>query len=441
MASIMPGQRYGARFTSRLPHTLDEYLTTERGYFWPVLINPANRLVILSAMRWFPTGLVVPVLILMLGARGLPLNQVGQVMALYSVVTLSLELPTGGLADAWGRKPVIVASAVMQGLGLLLLTLFGNLSVVLIAIAVLGAARALSSGPVESWFVDSLVNPGPGVVESGLARGQIAESLALGAGAVVGGLLPALGVGLPAEGDGFIALSIPFAVAAAMTVAFAVAALLLITSQKSRVRTPVGSTVSGAVRQAVGDAPLRRVLLVAVCLGVLLSGVELLAPNAFADLLGGTTEASGLYGALTAAAFGFAAAGAALSTRLPGRRAKVAALAFLVGAGLVTVISVPHVAVAAIAFLGFYIVIGVQGPVMAGLLHSRVQSRMRSTMMSVESLALQAGGAVASLVVGALAARVNLLAGFGFIAAAAVVGAMVLLRDLRDRTTGGPETL
>lgn len=406
------------------------YALTVCGYVCPVRVKAANRLAILSAMRWFPTGLVIPVLVLMLGARGLPLNQVGQVMALYSVVALSLELPTGGLADSWGRKPVIVASAALQATGLALLTVFGSLFAILLAVAVLGAARALSSGPVESWFVDTLMDPQPGEVEAGLARGQIAEALALGGGSVIGGLLPSLGSGLPTSGAGFLALSIPFAVASVMVVAFAIAAALLITSDAGRERSPMAATVVAATRQAFGHSPVRRVMVVAMCLGVLLSGVELLAPNTFAHLLGGTTQASGLYGTLTAAAFGVSAGGAALSTRLPGRRVKVASLAFLSAAAVVMAIAVPHVVVAAAAFLAVYVTIGLQGPVMAGLLHDRVASRLRATMMSVESLALQAGGAVASIVVGSLAA-VSLLAGFGFLAAAAIIAALVLFGDLR----------
>ena len=76
-----------------------------------MLKQPANRLALLSAMRWFPVGLVIPVMVLLLGARGLPINAVGQIMAVYGIVTLLLELPTGGLADSWGRRKVIVASA------------------------------------------------------------------------------------------------------------------------------------------------------------------------------------------------------------------------------------------------------------------------------------------------------------------------------------------
>jgi len=41
--------------------------------------------------------------------RGLTLAQVGMVSATQSIVVLLLELPTGGLADAVGRRPVLAA--------------------------------------------------------------------------------------------------------------------------------------------------------------------------------------------------------------------------------------------------------------------------------------------------------------------------------------------
>lgn len=395
-----------------------------------MLKQPANRLALLSAMRWFPVGLVIPVMVLLLGARGLPINAVGQIMAVYGIVTLLLELPTGGLADSWGRRKVIVASALMLGLGLGLLALSGSTAVILVGVGVLGAARALSSGPVESWFVDSMRGADHALIESGLARGQIAESLGLGVGSVIGGLLPRLGSALPQTGGGFLALSIPFAIAAVMTIAFAIAAWLLVTDERQRVKARLRSTVAAAVRQAAGRSQVRRVMLVAGCLGIVLSGIELLAPNAFADLVGDPTRASGIYGLLTAAAFGVAALGAGLSTRLPGRRAKVAAVAFVIAALAVLVVAAPSLSIAGAGFLLVYLMVGLQGPVMAGLLHSRVDSSVRATMMSVESLALQAGGAVASITVGALAAAFGLIGGFGFVAAAGLVAALILVRDL-----------
>lgn len=383
----------------------------------------------LSALRWLPAGLVIPVMVLMFGARGLSLAQIGQLMALYSIVTLSLELPTGGLADSWGRKPVIVASALIQALGMLVLALAGAVAFLVVGTVLMGIARALSSGPVEAWFVDATHAQGHDNVEPGLARGQIAESLALGAGAIVGGLLPRLASGLPPAGAGLIQLSLPFLVAAAAAVVHAVAAWLLLTAQGSR--GSVGKTVGQAVGVAVKHSPVRRLLLIAACLGVVLSGVELLAPNRFAELAGDPANGAAVFGFLTAAAFLAGAMGAAVSTRLPGGRAVVGAGAFLSMGVLALGLALPVLGGAAVTYLGLYVAVGVQGPVLAGLLHARITSEVRSTMMSVESLALQAGGAVASVVVGALASEVGVTAGLGVITALAVMAAGMLMRDHR----------
>ncbi len=157
-----------------------------------------------------------------------------------------------------------------------------------------------------------------------------------------------------------------------------------------------------------------------------------LSPNRFNALVSDPTAVSGIYGVLTASAFAVAAAGAALSTRIPGPRVRLATLAFLLIAVAVLAISVPSVLVASGGFLLVYLGIGLQGPVMAGLLHARVDSAVRATMLSVESLALQAGGALTNLVVGAVVAGLGFAAGFAMIALAALVASLLLVRDARS---------
>lgn len=394
-----------------------------------VRVKPGRRLVVLSALRWLPAGLVIPVLVLMLGARGLSLAQIGQVMALYGVVTLSLELPTGGLADAWGRRPVMVVSALMLASGMFVLALLGTLPYIVLGTVLMGVARALSSGPVEAWFVDAMHAEGQEEVEPGLAHGQVAESLALGAGAVVGGLLPRLATGLPAGGTGLIQLSLPFLVGACAALIHAVAAALLLTGRQTR--GSVGRTVGQAVGVALKNAPVRRLILVAGCLGVVLAGTELLAPNRFAELAGDPTDGAAVFGVLTALAFLAAAAGAGVSTRIPGGRVPVAAAAYVVMGFLILGLGLNVLGGAALAYLGVYVAVGVQGPVLAGLLHARITSEVRSTMMSVESLALQGGGAIANVVIGSLASRAGVLAGLGVITLMALASAGVLVSDHR----------
>lgn len=58
-----------------------------------------RRFTLLHALRWLPTGLAAPVLVLLPHDRGLELGGIGAAFALYNVVVVALELPTGGWAD------------------------------------------------------------------------------------------------------------------------------------------------------------------------------------------------------------------------------------------------------------------------------------------------------------------------------------------------------
>jgi MFS family permease len=60
----------------------------------------------LHGLRWFPSG----VMILLMQLRGLSLPQIGLVATAQGLVVLALELPTGRLADALGRKPVLTTA-------------------------------------------------------------------------------------------------------------------------------------------------------------------------------------------------------------------------------------------------------------------------------------------------------------------------------------------
>ena len=72
-----------------------------------------TRFWLLAGLRWLPTGFVIPVSALLPLKRGLTIAEYGMVAATQGFVVLLLELPTGGFADALGRKPVFVASAVV----------------------------------------------------------------------------------------------------------------------------------------------------------------------------------------------------------------------------------------------------------------------------------------------------------------------------------------
>lgn len=77
--------------------------------------DPASvrrRLLVLLALRWLPTGLMIPVLVLLLLERGLSLAQLGLAFAAQGFMVLVLELPTGGFADTLGRRRVLLLASV-----------------------------------------------------------------------------------------------------------------------------------------------------------------------------------------------------------------------------------------------------------------------------------------------------------------------------------------
>ena len=80
-----------------------------------------RRYLVLVGLRWLPTGLLIPVTVLLALSRGLSLTEIGLVFSLQGLVVLALELPTGGLSDSLGRRPVLILASLvgLVSLGLL----------------------------------------------------------------------------------------------------------------------------------------------------------------------------------------------------------------------------------------------------------------------------------------------------------------------------------
>lgn len=401
---------------------------------------------LLSALRWFPVGLLVPILVLALQARGLDLAAIGRLMAVYGAVTVALELPTGGLSDVIGRRPVLATSSVASAIGAAALAVSTTMAGMTAGVALLGVGRALGSGPLESWFVDTVRRGDPDAdISRGLAHGQAAEGVGLGVGSLVGGTLPAVGAALwpalPTSDAVLITFSVPLLASAALFVVHAVAVLLTVREDG---RPPVGS--AGVTRAVVGtlgegwritrgSPTLRRLVGYTAVLGVTLAGVELIAPGAFASLLGGGEQASAAYGLLVGASFGISALGAVVAPRIADRLGSpsraVSWLATLTVPS-VLLIGLPWFGGAATAFLVLYLVLGVNGPLLATLLHDEVSESARNTVLSIDSLMLQVGGIAASLAVGAMVSATSIAAGFVALAGVTLVGA-VLLRGIGPR--------
>jgi MFS family permease len=133
-------------------------------------------------------GLTVAVVPLALTDRGMDLFQISLLFGVYSLTTMTMELPFGGLADTIGRKPVFLAAVVASVVSLALFLSTSDFHVLALSFAFIGFGRALRSGTLDAWFVETFKVSAPNVdIQPALAKAQWANAMGLAMGAVWGG--------------------------------------------------------------------------------------------------------------------------------------------------------------------------------------------------------------------------------------------------------------
>ncbi|MFI5617911.1 MFS transporter [Streptomyces sp. NPDC051567] len=418
-----------------------------------------RRYATVCALFWLPVGLTIAPLVLLFTERGMALTAVAGFFAVHSLTAALLELPTGGLSDVIGRRVVLAAAGLLNAVAFTFQALGTTAWALALGTGLMGAARALSSGPAEAWYVDTVqAAHGPDAeLRTGLARGGAAVSAALAVGTLLGGAVPwLLGLGPgPVPGDrlreatsgAVLPLSVPPLTGAAVALVF-VAYVLVALREPGRPPAPlskvvrgVPATVAEGLRLGGRDALVRRVLLSAAAAGGGLATVELLVPGRAASLAGAAEPGAVLFAGLACAGFLCSALGSRLAplvARLAGggHRAVCVSLGtcaaglLLLGVTSTAPGGVP-LALAAIGYGLLYLGLGAAGPNENELLHRSVPSAGRATALSVQSLALQLAGVVAGLTVAALPAGP-----LPWLLVAAVLLAAALLWTRRTPLTG-----
>lgn len=389
-------------------------------------MTPRRVFLLLSATRWFPVGLVIAATTLLPIERGLSVTQTLTLASVTGLVVFALELPTGGTADAVGRRPMLIASAVVQVLAATTFLLAQSVWAFVVAAALMGLFRALDSGPLEAWFVDAVHAEHPGAdVDRTLAHQGTVLGVSIAAGALVSGALvwwhPI---------DTWSALTLPYAAYAVLAVVHLVTVTLLV--REAPRRSVVGAAAGGAapvvrrrwraaLRSTLGSARqvpaviasglrlardnrvLRGLLLVEVFASTAMVVFESLQPIRLAEMLGGEAQAGAVMGPVASVGWGAFALGAALcgvASRRFGVARTAMAARVLNGLGAVWMGLAAGPAMLIVAYLVTYGLHGSSGPGYNALLHREAQRDNRSTVLSLASMVGFATYAVASPTLG-----------------------------------------
>jgi len=385
-----------------------------------------RRYLTLVAMRWLPTGLLIPVFILLPAERGLSLSEIGLAAAGQGLIVLFLELPTGGLADSLGRKQVLIASTLvgMTSVGIYLFA--DSFAAFFAAFALQGVFRALDSGPLEAWYVDATHAVDPDAqIQQGLSGAGIALGVAIAAGALLSGLLVTLD---PITGMEALTTPVVFSLALQLVGLAGVVVLMTeIRTQKgwqaaTRAARETPAAIRGGLRLLRENRVLLAIVSVELFWGFGMITFESFIPLRLSEILGNADRAAAITGPAASAAWLVSAAGAATVPWL-GRRLGLAPAAALlrilqglavVGIGFAT--GVPGVIV---AYLAAYLFHGASNPVHMTLLHRQVGGEFRATVSSLNSMAGLSAAALGLIALTAIAEATSL-------STASYVGALVL---------------
>ena len=169
------------------------------------------KMYFLKGVLWFM--LSMPIIILFFKENGLSLTEIMALQGAYSLTVALFEVPSGYLADLFGRKACIVFSTIFSFVGFLFFCFFSGFYYFLIAHILVGFAGSLISGSDSALIYDTLLQTNnkddyAKIEGRNYAIGNFSEATA----GIFGGFLAVSSIYLPVYVQtAFIFLSIPIA--------------------------------------------------------------------------------------------------------------------------------------------------------------------------------------------------------------------------------------
>jgi MFS family permease len=169
------------------------------------------KMYLLKAVIWFMVAM--PIIVLFFQEHGLTLTEVMILQSIYSFSVALFEIPSGFIADVFGRKRTILLSTMFTFIGFLVFSFFGGFYTFAIAQVLVGIGGSLMSGSDSAIIYDTLLETNSRVTYTKIegrtyAIGNFSEAFA----GILGGFLAVGSIYLPIYVQTFILFfSIPIA--------------------------------------------------------------------------------------------------------------------------------------------------------------------------------------------------------------------------------------
>jgi MFS family permease len=326
--------------------------------------------------------------------------------ACFTAGMVLFEVPTGVVADTWGRR----ASFLLGALTLVVTTAIYWLAwrthapfwVWAASSMLLGLGFTFFSGATEAWLVDALKYAGfKGNLESVFAKAQIVGGAAMLSGSVGGGLIAQ-----------WTNLGVPYLLRSlALVVTFVVAYLFMkdwgfVPKTGTRAVTEMRHVLRSSLHHGLGNPPVRWLMLAAI----FETGVGIFAFYAMQPYLlelYGNERAYGIAGLAAAIVAGAQIAGGVAAPRLRRlfhRRTSALLAGVLVSVAILALLGVTTTFPMAVVLLVLWaLIFAATMPIRQAYLNGLIPSEQRATVLSFDNLLGSSGGVVIQPALGKVA--------------------------------------
>lgn len=332
-------------------------------------------LYLIKLSKWFT--LVMPIIVLFYEKHGLGLQDVFILKSVYSVAAVALEIPSGYLADVWGRKRCLIAGCVLFFGGYLCYSFTSTFEAFLVAEILLGIGQTLVNGADSALLYDTTVHYRKEQLylryEGRITMiGNFAEAVA----GIIGGLLAAYSLRLPFYAQAVVAFSgIP------------AACLLKEFSTQNKVQSPLAE-IGRIIRYSLLTNR-------ALCYNIFFSGIIGAATLTMAwfvqpVLMYLRTPISyyGIIWTVLNLVVGIAALYSDRIDRYLGmHKMNVLILAVIVGGYVALAYNLTYAGLAVL--LVFYVIRGFATPILKGYINQMTFSEMRATVLSIRNFIIR----------------------------------------------------
>jgi MFS family permease len=317
--------------------------------------------------------------------------------ALFTAGMVLFEVPTGVVADTWGRRTSYLLGSLTLAVSTVLYWLAWQTGASFWAWAVtsvlLGLGFTFFSGATEAWLVDALKFTGfKGNLESVFAKGQIVAGVAMLSGSVLGGLVAQ-----------WTNLGVPYLLRGlALVVTFVVAFVYMrdwgfVPKPGKHPVREMGQVVRGSVHYGLGNPPVRWIMLAApFTFGVGIYAFYAMQPYLLE--LYGDEQAYSIAGLAAAIIAGAQIAGGMVAPqvrRLFRNRTSALLTGLVIEIGLLALLGLTTAFWVAVALLVLWgLIAAATLPIRQAYVNGLIPSEQRATVLSFDNLLGSSGGVV-----------------------------------------------